>query len=59
MDITNKDKIKNIVNLANEYKKYLELNKLNESSKIEEYELNAFIKGKADAFTECLDILSK
>ena len=47
-----------IAKLATNYRKEWKEN-LWESTKIEEYGLNEFIGGKADAFEECLDVVKE
>ena len=55
-EITNKSLENHIAKLAKNYRK--EWNeKLWESAKIEEYDLNEFINGKADAFEDCLHLI--
>jgi len=55
--IINKSAVDKISQLALEYRKTWE-EKLCESEKIEEYGLNEFIGGKAEAYEDCLDILN-
>jgi hypothetical protein len=56
--IINDDVIVKITQLALEYRKEWKED-LWESEKIEEYGLNEFIGGKAEAYEECLEILHK
>jgi len=57
-EITNKSLENHIAKLAKNYRK--EWNeKLWESAKIEEYDLNEFINGKADAFEDCLYLIKE
>jgi len=49
---------KHIVTLAKNYRKDWK-EELWESEKIEEYGLNEFIGGKAEAYEECLDLIRK
>lgn len=56
--ITNKSLEKHIATLARNYKKEWK-EELWESADIEEFGLNEFIGGKAEAYEECLDIITR
>lgn len=57
-EITNESLENHIAKLAKNYRKEWNKN-LSESAKIEEYGLNEFIAGKADAFEDCLFLIRK
>ena len=57
-EILKKDIISKISNLAIEYRKSWKEN-LWESSNIEDYGLNEFLVGKAEAYEDCLELLNK
>ena len=57
-EILKRDIISKISNLAMEYRKSWKED-LWESSDIEEYGLNEFLGGKAEAYEDCLELLKK
>lgn len=57
-EILKKDIISKISNLATEYRKSWKED-LWESSDIEEYGLNEFLGGEAEAYEDCLELLKK